>query len=106
MSNEMYIARSTDDTIREKGESGGAVTSILKCALETKEVDAVITVSSKDGSRFAGIPVLVTNADDLDKTAGALHCSIPNTVRFLKDRAPPKNPDGIRVFHGKVCKFA
>ena len=102
MSNEMYIARSTDDTIREKGESGGAVTSILKCALETKEVDAVITVSSKDGSRFAGIPVLVTNADDLDKTAGALHCSIPNTVRFLKEYLEGGLGKKI-AFVGKPC---
>ncbi|TFG29030.1 formate dehydrogenase [Candidatus Thorarchaeota archaeon] len=85
MSNTMYIARSLDEKLREKGENGGAVTSILKCALKTKQIDGVITVKAKNNDRFSGIPVLVTEPDDLDDTAGSLHCSIPNTVRFLKE---------------------
>jgi len=86
MSNTMYIARSLDENLVEKGESGGAVTSILKCALETKYIDGVVTVKAKtDGERFSGIPVLITNPDDLNDTAGSLHCSLPNIVRFLKE---------------------
>jgi formate dehydrogenase subunit beta len=81
----MYIARSLDERLREQGETGGAVTSILKCALKTKQVDAVITVRAKNNDRFSGIPVLITDPDELDNTAGSLHCSIPNTVRFLKE---------------------
>ena len=59
MSNKMYIARSSDEAILERGESSGAVTSVLKCALETGVVDGVVTVRSKNGDRFSGLPVLI-----------------------------------------------
>lgn len=86
MSNTMYIARTLDESLVEKGESGGAVTSILKCALKSKQIDGVVTVRAKNaGYRFSGIPVLITNPDDLNDTAGSLHCSVPNIVRFLKE---------------------
>jgi len=86
MSNTMYIARSLDESLFEKAESGGAISSILKCALNTKQIDGVVTVRTKTkGDRFSGIPVLITNPDDLNDTAGSLHCSVPNVVRFLKE---------------------
>ncbi|MCK4565772.1 MAG: Coenzyme F420 hydrogenase/dehydrogenase, beta subunit C-terminal domain [Candidatus Thorarchaeota archaeon] len=85
MSNTMYIARSLDESVLEKGESGGAVTSILKCALKTKQIDGVVTVKAKNDDRFSGIPVLVTDSDDLNDTTGSLHCSLPNIARFLKE---------------------
>lgn len=85
MSKTMYIARALDESLLERGENGGAVTSILKCALKTKLIDGVVTVRAKNNDRFSGIPVLITDPEDLDGTAGSLHCSIPNTVRFLKE---------------------
>jgi len=86
MSNTMYIARSLDESLFEKAESGGAISSILKCALKTKQIVGVVTVRTKTkGDRFSGIPVLITNPDDLNDTAGSLHCSVPNVVRFLKE---------------------
>ncbi|MGY5858333.1 MAG: Coenzyme F420 hydrogenase/dehydrogenase, beta subunit C-terminal domain [Candidatus Thorarchaeota archaeon] len=85
MSNAMYIARALDESLLERGETGGAVTSILKCALKTKQIDGVITVKAKNNDRFSGIPIFITDPDDLDDTVGSLHCSIPNTVRFLKE---------------------
>jgi formate dehydrogenase subunit beta len=85
MSERMYIARSSDPTIQERAESGGAVTSVLKCALENGDIDGVVTVRSYNGDRFAGIPVLITNPDDLIDTAGSLHCSLPNIPRFVKE---------------------
>ncbi|MFX1578838.1 MAG: Coenzyme F420 hydrogenase/dehydrogenase, beta subunit C-terminal domain [Promethearchaeota archaeon] len=85
MSNKMYIARSSDDAILKRGESGGAVTAVLKCALETGEVDGVVTVRSKNGDRFSGLPVLITKPEELIETAGALHSSLPNIPRFVKE---------------------
>ena len=85
MSKNMYIARSSDETILERGESGGAVTSVLKCALENGDIDGVVTVRSKNGDRFSGLPVLITNPDELIDTAGSLHSSIPNIPRFVKE---------------------
>jgi formate dehydrogenase subunit beta len=85
MSKNMYIACSTDATILEKGESGGAVTSVLMCALENGIVDGVVTVKAKRGNRFSGVPVLITNPEDLIDTSGSLHCSLPNIPRFVKE---------------------
>ena len=85
MSNNMYIARSTDQAILEKAESGGVVTSILKSALENGTIDGVVTVRAMKGDRFSGVPVLITNPEDLIHTAGSLHCSLPNIPRFVKE---------------------
>lgn len=85
MTRTMYIARSRDENLIEHGESGGAVTSILKCALKSNLIDGVVTVKAKNSDRLSGIPVLITDPNELDGTAGTLHCSIPNTVRFLKE---------------------
>ncbi|MHA3964326.1 MAG: Coenzyme F420 hydrogenase/dehydrogenase, beta subunit C-terminal domain [Candidatus Thorarchaeota archaeon SMTZ1-45] len=85
MNPEMFIARSSDSDILEKADSGGAVTSILKCALETGEINGVVTVKSNSGDRFSGVSVLITNPEDLTDTAGSLHCSLPNIPRFVKE---------------------
>jgi len=81
----MYIARSLDNSILERAESGGAVTSVLKCALENGDIDGVVTVKSSTGDRFAGLPVLITNPEELIDTAGSLHSSLPNIPRFVKE---------------------
>jgi formate dehydrogenase subunit beta len=85
MSANMYIARSKDPAILDKAESGGAVTSILKCALKNGSIDGVVTVRSKKGDRFSGVPVLIANSEDLIDTSGSLHCSLPNIPRFVKE---------------------
>jgi formate dehydrogenase subunit beta len=48
-------------------------------------VEGVVTVKAKDGNRYNGIPVLITDPSDLDDTIGSLHCSIPNIPRFVKE---------------------
>lgn len=85
MKGDMYIARSLDNEILEKGEYGGVVTSLLKYSLESGRVDAVVAVRARDGNRYDGVPVLVNNPDEIVKVAGALHCTSPNIARFLKE---------------------
>ncbi|MGY5863610.1 MAG: Coenzyme F420 hydrogenase/dehydrogenase, beta subunit C-terminal domain [Candidatus Thorarchaeota archaeon] len=85
MSKNVYIARSSDESLLKRGESGGAVTAVLKCALENGDIDGVVTVKSSKGDRFAGLPVMITNPEDLINTAGSLHCSLPNIPRFVKE---------------------
>ncbi len=85
MKGDMYIARSADKEILEKAECGGAVTSLLKFALEGKRVDAVVVVKARDGNRYDGIPVVITDPAEVAKTSGALHCTSPNIARFLKE---------------------
>ena len=84
MKGDMYIARSADQAIKDKAECGGAVTALLKFALESKRVDAVLAVKARDGNRYDGIPVLITDPEAVIETAGSLHCTSPNIARFLK----------------------
>lgn len=85
MKGDMYIAHSTDKEILEKAEYGGVVTSLLKFALESGKVDAVLTVKARDGNRYDGVPVLITKPEEVIETTGALHCASPNIARFLKE---------------------
>jgi formate dehydrogenase subunit beta len=85
MKGDMYLARSSDDEILEKSEHGGAVTSLLKFALESKMVDAVLAVKARGGNRYDGVPVLITDPQAVIETAGSLHCVSPNIARFLKE---------------------
>jgi len=85
MEGDMYLARSSDDEIFKKSEYGGAVTSLLKFALESKMVDAVLAIKARDGNRYDGVPVLITDPKAVIETAGSLHCVSPNIARFLKE---------------------
>jgi len=85
MKGDMYLARSPDEKILEKAERGGAVTSLLKFALESGKVDAVLAIAARDGNRYDGIPVLLTDAEKVIRTAGTLHCVSPNIARFIKE---------------------
>jgi len=85
MKGDMYIARSTDKAITEKAECGGAVTALLKFALESKKADAVVAVKARDGNRYDGIPVVITDPAEIAETGGSLHCASPNIARFLKE---------------------
>jgi formate dehydrogenase subunit beta len=85
MNGDMYIVRSSDKEILKKAERGGVVTSLLKFALETERVDAVLAVKARDGNRYDGVPVLITDSAQIIETAGALHCASPNVARYLKE---------------------
>ncbi len=85
MKGAMYLAWSSDEQVLKKAECGGAVTALLKFALETKAVDAVLTVQPRDNNRYDGIPVLITNPAEVINSAGSLHCVSPNIARCLKE---------------------
>jgi len=85
MKGDMYWAWSSDPAIADKAECGGAVTSLLKFALESNQVDAVLAVKARDGNRYDGIPVLIDDPEEIAATAGALHCASPNIARCLKE---------------------
>lgn len=85
MKGDMYIARASDKEIVEKAECGGVVTALLKFALESGSVNSVLTVKARDGNRYDGIPVAITDPEEIIETAGALHCTSPNIARCLKE---------------------
>jgi len=85
MKGNMYIAYSSDKEMVEKAEHGGVVTALLKFALDSKRADAVLAIKARDGNRYDGIPVLITEPEGVLETAGSLHCASPNIARFLKE---------------------
>jgi len=74
MKGDMYLAWSSSKEILNRTESGGLVTSLLKFALESKRVDAVLAIKARGGNRYDGIPVLITDPEEVISTAGSLHC--------------------------------
>jgi formate dehydrogenase subunit beta len=85
MKGDLYWAQSSDEAIVDSADCGGAVTSLLKFALDSKQVDAVLTIKARDGNRYEGIPILVSDPEELIGTAGALHSVSVNIARCLKE---------------------
>ena len=81
MRGNMYLAWSCDEKILEMGASGGAVTALLKFALEMKIVDAVLAVKKRNGNRYDGVLSLITDPDEVIESAGALHFAPVNVAK-------------------------
>ncbi len=69
---DLMLAWAADDLIREEGESGGAVTAMLRFALADGMVDAVLGVK-KGADIFDARPILITDPDEVIETAGAVY---------------------------------
>ena len=80
---DMVYAWTTDKEIADKAELGGAVTGLLKFALEKKIVDAVLVVK-KGQDLYDAVPTLVTDPADLKNTAGSLHCGTMLLSKLVK----------------------
>lgn len=85
MNGDMYLAWASNEENRNKADCGGAVTALLKFALESGLVDAVLAIKARDGDRYDGIPVLITDPEEIKDTAGVLHSSSINIPRYLKE---------------------
>ena len=85
MKRDMYLAWSSDDNILNRTESGGLVTSLLKFALDSKRVDAVLAIKARGGNRYDGIPALISDPEEVITTAGSLHCVTVNIPRYIKN---------------------
>ena len=85
MKGDMYLAWSTDEQIRSKGASGGAVTALLKFALERNIVDAVLAVRKRDGNRYDGVVSLISDPDEVIACAGTLHFAPVNVAKEIRE---------------------
>ena len=80
--NDMAYAYSANDTIKDKGEYGGVVTSIMKYLLEENIVDGILAVE-KGWDLYDAVPTLITDPEELIKSAGSLHCGTLNLAKIL-----------------------
>jgi formate dehydrogenase (coenzyme F420) beta subunit len=86
---DMIYASANDAGILKKGECGGAVTALLKYALESGMVDAVLTVK-KGYDIYDATPVLIKDPAELADCAGSLHCGtvlLPKLIKKYLDGA-------------------
>lgn len=68
----MFYVRACEKELLEKGESGGAISALLKFALESGSVDAVLGVK-KGADIYDAVPVLITNPAEISEISGSLH---------------------------------
>ncbi len=78
-----FYAWTTSQELAKKAECGGAVTGLLKHALESKMVDAVLAVK-RGIDIYDAVPTLVTDPKELDNTAGSLHCGTLLLAKLVK----------------------
>ncbi|MDR0911429.1 MAG: Coenzyme F420 hydrogenase/dehydrogenase, beta subunit C-terminal domain [Methanobrevibacter sp.] len=74
---------SADSEIADKGEYGGAVTTILKYILEKGIVDAVLAVE-KGADLYDAVPKLITKPEEVIESAGSLHCGTLNLAKVVE----------------------
>ncbi|HVP94997.1 MAG TPA: Coenzyme F420 hydrogenase/dehydrogenase, beta subunit C-terminal domain [Methanoregulaceae archaeon] len=80
---DMVYAWTTDAGLAKKAECGGAVSGLLKHALESKMVDAVFAVK-KGVDLYDAVPTIITDPDEIDQTAGSLHCGTLLMAKLVK----------------------
>jgi formate dehydrogenase subunit beta len=80
---DMLYAWSTDAETQKNGECGGAVTALLKYALEKKIVDGVLAVR-KGIDIYDAQPVFITDPKEIAQTSGSLHCGTLLLSKLVK----------------------
>ncbi|HWQ64985.1 MAG TPA: Coenzyme F420 hydrogenase/dehydrogenase, beta subunit C-terminal domain [Methanospirillum sp.] len=80
---EMVYAWAKDAETLKKGECGGAITALLKYALESKTVDAVVAIK-KGKDLYDAVPAVITDPADILTTAGSLHCGTLLLPKIIK----------------------
>jgi coenzyme F420 hydrogenase subunit beta len=68
----IYAARARDEKILEKGQDGGAVTALMRCALDKELVDGVISVKVGDDP-WKPVPALSRSKDELMRASGTYY---------------------------------
>jgi len=103
MNPEYLLARSKNEEIIEKGECGGAVSSIFQYLLDKEIVDGVLALTMGEDI-YDGIPTLIEDSDDIIKTCGSLHCAptmfgdlIKNYLKDMKLAVAVKPCDAMAI---------
>ncbi len=78
----VYVWAKDAETLK-KGECGGAITALLKYALESKTVDAVVAIK-KGKDLYDAVPAVITDPAEILTTAGSLHCGTLLLPKIIK----------------------
>ncbi|MCT8338343.1 formate dehydrogenase [Methanoculleus sp. Afa-1] len=80
---DMVYAWTTNADLAKVAECGGAVTGLLKYALENNIVDAVLAVK-KGVDLYDAVPTIITDPAEIGQTAGSLHCGTLLLSKLIK----------------------
>jgi formate dehydrogenase subunit beta len=80
---DMLYAWTTDADLAKKAECGGAVSGLLKYALENKMVDAVVAVK-RGADLYDAVPAFITDPKQIGTSAGSLHCGSLLLSKLIK----------------------
>ncbi|WP_346434796.1 Coenzyme F420 hydrogenase/dehydrogenase, beta subunit C-terminal domain [uncultured Methanoculleus sp.] len=80
---DLLYAWAAEAACREKGECGGAVTALLRHALASGTVDAVLAVK-KGQDIYDAVPTLITDPAEVAETAGSRHCGTLLLAKLVK----------------------
>lgn len=80
---DVYVAASTDEEILQRSGQGGAITSLLKFALESGLVDMVVAVK-QGNNRYQAELSFITDPRDIRECAGSLHFATPGIAKNVK----------------------
>ncbi len=97
---EAYSARTTLPEVRERGQDGGVVTTLLLAMLEKGDVGGAIVSSLSESEPLKPTPLLAKNREDILVSAGTRYSSSPN-LSVLKEA---KINDAIAVV-GVPCQI-
>ncbi len=78
----LVIARTTSDKVRNVGQDGGVVTTLLLTALDNGIIEAAAVSSTEEDRPFYPIPKLVTTEEELLTSAGTRYSYSPNLLAY------------------------
>ena len=78
----VYAVRAKDEETLEKGQDGGAVTALMRCALDKELVDGIVSVKAGEDP-WKPVPALSRNKDELMRTSGTYY-SYATTIQMVR----------------------
>lgn len=96
-----YLSYSLDDAVREGGQSGGAISSLLSFALEKGIIDGAIVTRMRHSIPLRPEVYIAKTRDDVLKASKSKYCPVPTNIIIRE----VLNTDGRFAFVGTSCQM-
>jgi len=96
-----YLAFASDASIRQRGTSGGFITSLLISLLEAGEIDGAVVIQTDPNAPYKGIPKLARTKEELILAKKSKYAIVPTNRAFADVLAT----DGRYAFVGLPCQL-
>ena len=96
-----YLGYSLDDAMREGGQSGGLISSLLSFALEKGIIDGAIVTRMRHSIPLRPEVYIAKTRDDVLKASKSKYCPVPTNIIIRE----VLNTDGRFAFVGTSCQM-